>query len=157
MEGDTLFGDIAVLFSVVIEITRDLASISPDLVDIFFELIEFFDHIDWDDNVVVGEVEDGMGIVKQYVGIEDEVFGGHAASFVDLGARLREWDASLVAVARASILGPSEQKVNVQLGLVAGRVYRGCAASETCDREGQGGRDDGELGKSGGWERSGFV
>lgn len=90
LEGDTVFGDVALLFSVVIEITRHLASISPDLVDIFFELIEFFDHVDRDNDVVVGEVEDGMGIVKQDVGIKDEVFGGHAASFVDVGARLRE-------------------------------------------------------------------
>ncbi len=108
LEGDAFFGDIAVLFAVMIEVAGDLAGISSDLVDVFFELIEFFDDIDRDDDVVVGKVEDGVGIVEQDVGIEDEVFDGHAASLGCLGAHLRGGLANrFSATAKWFILGPS--------------------------------------------------
>jgi len=52
------------------------AGVAAEVIVAGFERVELFDHIEWDDDVVVLEQEDCVGIVEQDVGIEHEVFHG---------------------------------------------------------------------------------
>lgn len=66
--------------AVLIEEARHLACTSAEFVDIFFELVEFFDDVDGDDDVVVFKLEECAGIMEKNVGVENKVFDGHVRS-----------------------------------------------------------------------------
>ena len=57
-QDDAICRDIAFLFAKVVERARDLAGATTEFVDVFFELVKFFDDIDGDDDVVVFKLEE---------------------------------------------------------------------------------------------------
>ncbi len=56
-----------------IEMADDGSGVAAQVVGVGFEFVQFLDDIEWDDDFVVGEHEEGVGIVKQDVGVENEV------------------------------------------------------------------------------------
>jgi hypothetical protein len=62
------------IFALRVEQARDRARVSTPLVRVAFELIDLFDHVDRQDQIVVLEFEDCVWVVEQDVGVEDVVF-----------------------------------------------------------------------------------
>ena len=57
-----------------VEHARHLTGVAPALRGLLLELIDLLDHEDRDDDLVVGEGEDGARIVNENVRVENEVF-----------------------------------------------------------------------------------
>ena len=72
VERDAL-GERAAPLAKLVEQARDRAGVAAPLRALALELIDLLDHVDRDDDVVVLEPEDGVGVVKQDVGVEDVV------------------------------------------------------------------------------------
>src|SRR5205814_7552613 len=67
------FGQRAVLLAKSVQIPRDLPRVATQLREIALELVDLFDNVDGDDDVVVFELEECARVVEQDVGVEDVV------------------------------------------------------------------------------------
>ena len=56
---------------------RDLARVPPQVRLVLLEGVDLLQDVERDDDVVVGEVVQGLRVVQEDVGVEDEVFAGH--------------------------------------------------------------------------------
>lgn len=57
-----------------VEATRNGARVLTEFAGLAFEAIDFFDDIDRNKNGVLLEIEDGVGVVEENVGVEDVIF-----------------------------------------------------------------------------------
>ena len=73
-------GEVA-LFAEGVDMADGGAGGAADVGGVLFELVEFFEDVEGDDDLVVGEGEEGCGIVQQHVGVEDEIFDGGGGFF----------------------------------------------------------------------------
>jgi hypothetical protein len=55
-------------------VADDGAGVAPEVVAVGLERVEFLDHVEGDDHLVVGEHEQGRRVMQQVVGVEVEVF-----------------------------------------------------------------------------------
>jgi len=51
-----------------------LTGVPPGFIHILLESIDFLDYRDRYNNIIVFELEQGLGIMEQYIGIKDKVF-----------------------------------------------------------------------------------
>jgi hypothetical protein len=58
-----------------VEVADDLAGGSPDVVVAPLHVVQFLDHGERDDDIVVLEDEQGVRVVQEHIGVEDEMFG----------------------------------------------------------------------------------
>ena len=65
---------------------RDGSGILPELVGFAFEPVDFFDDLDGQENLVILELEEGVGVVEQDVCVEDVVFLHKAESWSGRGS-----------------------------------------------------------------------
>jgi len=71
-DGDAL-GEVAG-FAEAVEVSDDGSGVSAEVVVVGLEGVELLDDFEGDDDLVVGEHEQGIGVVEQDVGVEDKVF-----------------------------------------------------------------------------------
>jgi hypothetical protein len=58
-----------------VEVADALAGVAPEVVVLALHLVELFDHREGDDDVVLFEDEEGVGVVEQDVGVDHERLG----------------------------------------------------------------------------------
>jgi len=62
-----------------VEVPDALARVAPDVVVVPLELVEFLDHREGDDDVVLLEDEERVGVVQEHVRVENEVLDARVA------------------------------------------------------------------------------
>jgi len=58
-------------FAQLVQEARDRAGVAPQLAGVALEVVDLFDDEDWQDDLVVFELEDRPRVVQQHVRVED--------------------------------------------------------------------------------------